>query len=112
MIGLLGGCELLEDLNSHTAAVNVLTTHHSTPEDGEVEPTGLAFENDLGWSVFLEDAVITTSGVALHACDDHKRHDVEMYWGQLPEDLSEGELTTIGLGGVTIPVGGGIATAD
>jgi hypothetical protein len=107
-ITLVGsGCDLLESLDGDgTTVVQLFTTHHATPEDGEMPNRGEAgeyriFETDEGWSVTLMSGYITTSGVTLHSCDG-ETEAVDLFWGDLAEDLNESDLDLSSLGSVEV----------
>lgn len=105
----LGGCELLDAINGDGALVNVYTTHHATPERGAFPNRGGAYEarefkNDEGWDIVLTHGYVTTVGASLTSCDGSSRK-VDLYWGQLPENLSARDLELEGVGGVDVPSG-------
>ncbi len=94
---LLGsGCDLLEAFdNSGTTLVQMMVTHHATPEDGifpdRSNGDARTFETDDGWTVSLRAAFVTTSHATLHECNGG---DVEFdtFWGQLPENINNTDL--------------------
>ena len=106
---LATGCDLLDQLNTHSGIVDVFATSHGTPdEEGNLPARNgqqLIFVNDLGWEIFVDEAYITTAGVSLQACAGDT-FDVQMYWGPLAEDVgltADSEHT--GLGGVRVESG-------
>ena len=111
LLGLLAttGCE--EFLNAfdpdsgHTM-VNVLSTHHATPENGVVPDRGgdgevRVFDNDTGWSVHLAEAYVTTRDVTLERCDGNSMA-VDQYFGSLAESFTDEDLGRSTIGGVEV----------
>jgi hypothetical protein len=86
--------------------VNVFTAHHGTavssafPSYG-AEGISRVFTNDLGWTIRLTEAYVTTKNVELIGCDG-KTTDVSLYWGPWAEDIiAIGDTLVQGIGGVT-----------
>jgi hypothetical protein len=106
---LTAGCELqslFDDLQNDSTLVDVLVTHHATPEDGMFPDRGgegemRVFQSDEGWTIQLVDAIIVTSATTLHECDDASVA-IDMYWGALPEDISGRDLDTLTLGSTKV----------
>lgn len=106
---LSAGCELqslFDDLQNDRTLVDVLVTHHATPQDGMFPDRGgdgemRLFETDEGWTIQLVDAIVVTSGTTLHECDDSSVA-IDMYWGALPEDLSGTDLDALTLGSTEV----------
>ncbi|MEM9455592.1 MAG: hypothetical protein AAGF11_15530 [Myxococcota bacterium] len=90
------GCDLIEALNDKgSTLVQLMVTHHATPEDGFFPDLGSGdirtFDTDEGWTVNLRAAFVTTSSATLHRCGGG---DVafDAFWGQLPEDIIKDDL--------------------
>lgn len=90
------GCDLIEAFNNEgTTLVQLMVTHHATPEDGFFPDLGRGdfrtFDTDEGWTVNLRAAFVTTSSATLHECNGG---DVafDAFWGQLPEDITKEDL--------------------
>ncbi len=100
------GCDLFDAFRDESSLVHVLTTHHGTPEGGAFpnhgEPGSRTYETDLGWTVHLSDAHLTTSAVSLRNCSGDTL-PVEFHYGQFPEDLNEPDLQTKSLGSTEAP---------
>jgi hypothetical protein len=86
--------------------VNVFTAHHGTavssafPSYG-AEGISRVFTNDLGWTIRLTEAYVTTKNVELVACNGGTT-DVSLYWGPWAEDIiAIGDTLVQGIGGVT-----------
>jgi len=104
---LVAGCELqsLFDQNDRTL-VDVMITHHATPENGTFPDRGgdgemRVFPTDEGWEIQLLEAIVVTSATTLHECESDSV-DVDMYWGALPEDFSERDLDALTLGSTSV----------
>ena len=68
------GCDLFGLGPEPTSLVQMLVTHHATPEDGTFPDrrNGLGdqeFDTDTGWTVTLEEAFVVTASTTLNACD-------------------------------------------
>ncbi|HET6582522.1 MAG TPA: hypothetical protein VFG69_03725, partial [Nannocystaceae bacterium] len=108
-VSLAAGCELqslFDDLQNDRTLVDVLVTHHATPEGGMFPDRGgdgemRLFETDAGWTIQLVDAIVVTSATTLHECDDASVA-IDMYWGALPEDLSDTDLDALTLGSTKV----------
>ncbi len=86
--------------------VNVFAAHHGTavssafPSYGS-EGVSRVFTNDLGWTIRLTEAYVTTRSVELVACDGNTTN-VTLYWGPWAEDIIDvGDTVVQGIGGVT-----------
>lgn len=104
------GCDTLFDLGQDPhSLVQVLVTHHATPEDGQFpdkrSPLGnREFDNDEGWTVTLTEAFVVTADVSLQRCDGAEI-GVELYWGPLPENLHSDDLDLFTFGGAEVAPG-------
>ena len=108
-LALTSGCDLLDQFGQSTAIVDVFATSYGSPDaEGNLPArsgTQLSFVNDMGWTVFINEAYVTTASVALRACDGD-RFNVEMYWGALAEPVSDkGDYEVTGLGGARVNTG-------
>jgi len=104
VLGLSTGCDFLDQLTQKTAVVDVFATSHGEPDDMGNMPSRngeqVVFVNDMGWQVFIDDAVITTEAVTLQSCDG-QGFEVEFYWGAFAEAIdSTPDFDVTGLGGV------------
>lgn len=104
------GCQLFDVFTETSGVVDVFATSHGSPDDeGNVPDRNsnqIIFVNDMGWEVFIDEAVITTEGVSLERCDGADNFDVELYWGALAEDLNAApDFDVTGLGGVRVDSG-------
>ncbi|MCA9696098.1 MAG: hypothetical protein KC431_01150 [Myxococcales bacterium] len=98
------GCDFLDQLTQKTAVVDVFATSHGEPDEMGNLPNRnsgqLVFVNDMGWEVFVNDAIVTTEGVTLKSCDG-EGFAVEFYWGAFAEEISSiPDFDVTGLGGV------------
>ena len=96
------GCdEIFSGFGDESALVHVFTSHHGTPEGGGFPDLGnlgsRTYETDLGWTVVIADAHLTTSAVSLRNCSGETQ-PLEFHYGQFPEDLNEPDLETKSLG--------------
>jgi hypothetical protein len=86
----------------------VLAAHHATPVNGEFEAKAedepRVFETDTGWTVTLIEPVVTTTGVILRDCYGGSAW-LDMYWGSFPEDMTDEDLETLTVAGMTVPPG-------
>lgn len=101
------GCDLMEALDGSGGTVQMFATHHATPEDGELsieEGEDRVFETESGWTVVLEEAYVVTSAISLVHCDGSSAQ-ADLYWGQLPENLTAPDLEVTSLGSVEAPAG-------
>ncbi|NVB41150.1 hypothetical protein G6O69_25140 [Pseudenhygromyxa sp. WMMC2535] len=108
-LGMSSGCALLDALTETSAVVDVFATSHGEPDDEGNLPSRnghqVIFVNDMGWEIFIDDAVITTEGVTLRSCDGED-FEVEFYWGALAETFDENpDYDVTGLGGVRATTG-------
>ena len=106
---VLGGCEFIDAFKDQGALVHVFTTHHATPEAGAFPNRGgdekpRMFQNDEGWDITLTHGFVTTVGASLMNCDGSMM-PVDLYWGQLPENLAAKDLQLEGVGGIQVPPG-------
>ena len=92
------GCDLLEALENEvdgTTLVQLMVTHHATPEDGRFPDLSdgelRTFETDEGWTVFLQTGYVTTSHATLGNCNG-ATVDFDPYWGPLPENIGHQDL--------------------
>ncbi len=90
------GCDLLEAFeNEGTTLVQLMVTHHATPEAGMfpdlTNGDARTFETDEGWTVSLRTAFVTTSSATLHECSGGSA-DFDAFWGQLPESFTNTDL--------------------
>jgi len=107
-IAVATGCDLLEQYEDSGGTVNVFSTHHATPRDGDVpERNGNAIRTttDTGWDLIVSEAHLTTVGVTLNHCDGERAHAVDMYFGAYAENLRAPDLELEGVGAVTVPEG-------
>ena len=102
------GCELVDAFAPEpTSLIQVMVTHHGTPENGEFpdRTTSLEgnreFDNDEGWTVTLTRAYVVTADVELRQCSGEPV-PLRQYWGPLPEDLGEEDLDLFTYGGTPI----------
>lgn len=103
------GCDLFGLGGDGTSLVQVLVTHHATPEDGTFPDrrNGLGdqeFETDTGWTVTLDEAFVVTASTTLHACDGSEI-PFDRYWGPLPENLGAPDLDAFTFGGIEVKAG-------
>jgi len=103
------GCDLFGLGPEPTSLVQMLVTHHATPEDGTFPDrrNGLGdqeFDTDTGWTVTLEEAFIVTASTTLHACDGAE-FPFDRYWGPLPENLGATDLDAFTFGGIDVAPG-------
>lgn len=90
------GCDLIDAFNNEgTTLVQLMVTHHATPEDGGfpdlTNGDARTFETDEGWTVSLRAAFVTTSSATLHECNGTSV-PFDAFWGQLPEDITNTDL--------------------
>lgn len=107
-IAVATGCDFLEQYEDSGGTVNVFSTHHATPRDGEIpERNGNAIRTttDTGWDLIVNEAHLTTVGVTLNHCDGERAHAVDMYFGSFAENLRDPDLELEGVGAVTVPEG-------
>ena len=105
----LSGCDLFGLGPEPTSLVQVLVTHHATPEDGTFPDRRSAlgdqeFDNDTGWTVTLDEAFVVTATATLQACDGAEL-PVDRYWGPLPENLGAADLDAFTFGGIDVAPG-------
>lgn len=104
------GCdELFGAFQDDTNLVHVLSTHHSSPQDGSFPSYGIdggfrVFDTDQGWTVTLTEGYVVTSSVGLQQCNGGMT-GVDFHYGQLPEDLRNADLETETLGSKEAPAG-------
>jgi hypothetical protein len=104
---LVAGCELQSLFDQHDRTlVDVLITHHATPENGVFPDRGgegemRVFATDEGWTVQLVEAIVVTSATSLHECEGDSS-EIDMYWGALPEDFRERDLDALTLGSTPV----------
>lgn len=104
------GCDVLEGLEGErSATVQMHVTHHATPEGGIFPDRGdegefRTFETDEGWSVTLQEAFVVTASATLIACDGSSI-PLALYWGALPENITDTDLGLFSFGGVEVDPG-------
>jgi hypothetical protein len=106
---LAAGCDpqsWFDDVQHDRQFVDVLVTHHATPENGSFPDRGgdgemRVFVTDEGWEVKLLEAIVVTSSTTLHQCEDESIA-IDMYWGALPEDFSQRDLDALTLGSTQV----------
>lgn len=106
---LTTGCDNLFGLGSETSLLQVMVTHHATPEDGAfpTKRTALGdsvFDNDEGWHVTLTAAFVVTADVTLETCEGAEL-PLPRYWGPLPEDLNAEDLGLFAFAGTELSPG-------
>src|SRR5688572_17609670 len=109
VVALTSGCDVLDDIEDRDATVQVHVTHHATPADGVFPNLGdegqaRVFDNDAGWAITLEEAFVVTADATLVACDGSV-HELGLYWGPVPENISDTDLDLFSFGGVDVPPG-------
>ncbi len=105
----VGGCDpqsWFDDVQDDRQFVDVLVTHHATPENGTFPDRGgdgemRVFTTDEGWQIQLLEAIVVTSSTTLHQCDDDPIA-IDTYWGALPEDISQRDLDALTLGSTSV----------
>jgi hypothetical protein len=102
------GCDLLEALQNGgggSTLVQLLVTHHATPQDGIFPDLSngemRTFETDDGWTVNLSAAYVTTSRATLHECSGGSV-DFDAFWGQLPENIHQTDLELLSFAAVDV----------
>lgn len=90
------GCDLIEAFqNKGSTLVQLLVTHHATPQDGTFPELSIGdaatFDTDEGWTVSLRTAFVTTAGASLQECNG-ATVDFDAFWGPLPEDINGDDL--------------------
>ncbi|MCA9707917.1 MAG: hypothetical protein KDK70_18845, partial [Myxococcales bacterium] len=90
------GCDLIDAFNNEgSTLVQLMVTHHATPEDGVFPDLSngdiRTFDNDEGWTVNLRAAFVTTSSASLHECSGGTVA-FDNFWGQLPENITNDDL--------------------
>jgi hypothetical protein len=103
------GCDLIEAFkNEDTTLVQLMVTHHSTPQDGTFPALSVGdaatFETDEGWTVSLRSAYITTADASLHECSGGSV-EFESFRGPLPEDINGEDLDLLTFAGVEVEAG-------
>lgn len=104
------GCELLESIEGdRSATVQVHVTHHATPEGGVFPNRGddgefRVFDNDEGWTITLQEAFVVTASATLLACDGTEV-PLDLYWGALPENITDSDLDLFSFGGTEVEAG-------
>jgi hypothetical protein len=103
------GCDLIEAFkNEDTTLVQLMVTHHSTPENGTFPSLSVGdaatFETDEGWTVSLRSAYITTADASLHGCSGNSV-EFESFRGPLPEDINAEDLDLLTFAGVEVEAG-------
>lgn len=104
------GCDVLDGLEGdRSAMVQVHVTHHATPEAGVFPDRGeegefRTFETDEGWTVTLQEAFVVTASATLVACDGSTL-PLGLYWGALPENITDSDLGLFSFGGAEVEPG-------
>ncbi|MEX1363423.1 MAG: hypothetical protein AB1Z98_09875 [Nannocystaceae bacterium] len=105
------GCDLLDAFNDEgTTLVQLMVTHHSTPEDGQFPDLSAGegdlrtFETDEGWTIYLQTAYVTTTQASLGSCGGAEV-DFDSHWGALPENLGSTDLDLKSFGAVEVEAG-------
>lgn len=100
----VSGCDLFTE--DKGGQINVFAAHHGTavsstfPSYGS-EGVSRVFTNDMGWTVRLTEAYVTTKSVELVGCDGATTN-VSLYWGPWAEDIIDvGDVVVQGIGGIT-----------
>ncbi len=111
LLGLVSttGCEDFFDAfkpGTGRTLVHVFSTHHATPENGVVPDRGgdgevRVFDNDMGWTVHLANAIVTTRAVTLERCDGNAMA-VDPYFGSFAENFTSEDLGRSTIGGVQL----------
>lgn len=103
-LSTVSGCVWFEE--DKGGQINVYTAHHGTavesafPEYGD-EGISRIFQNDLGWTIRLSEAYVTTKSVELLECAGPAT-PISLYWGPWAEDIIQvGDTMVEGIGGVT-----------
>lgn len=104
-----GGCDLLDVFTDEgSTLVQLLVTHHATPEDGRFPDLAdgemRTFETDEGWTVYLQAAYVTTTRATLHQCDEGSV-EFEPYWGSLPENFGAQDLDLLSFAAAELSAG-------
>jgi hypothetical protein len=97
---------LFDDVQHDRTLVDVMVTHHATPENGSFPDRGgdgemRVFLTDEGWEIQLLEAIVVTSATTLHECESDSV-DLDMYWGAVPEDFSQRDLDALTLGSAQV----------
>jgi len=100
------GCDLIEAFkNEGTTLVQLMVTHHGTPENGAFPSLQVGdaatFETDEGWTVSLRTAYITTAHASLHECNGGSV-DFDAFHGPLPENINDEDLDLLTFAGVEV----------
>jgi hypothetical protein len=102
------GCDLIEAIGGGgkgTTLVQLLVTHHATPQDGTFPSLSVGeaatFETDEGWTVSLRTAYITTASATLHECGG-EAVAFDVFNGPLPEDMNDEDLDLLTFAGVEV----------
>jgi len=103
------GCDLIDAFkNEDTTLVQLMVTHHATPQDGTFPSLSVGdaatFETDEGWTVSLRSAYITTADATLHSCSGSSV-EFESFRGPLPEDINGEDLDLLTFAGVEVEAG-------
>jgi len=103
------GCDLLDALNDEgSTLVQLMVTHHATPQDGQFPDLSdgelRTFDNDEGWTVFLQTALVTTSHATLRECSGGSI-EFDSYWGPLPENIGAADLDLLSFAAVEVEAG-------
>ena len=103
------GCDLIDAFkNEDTTLVQLMVTHHSTPQNGTFPSLSVGdaatFETDEGWTVSLRSAYITTADASLHGCSGDSV-EFESFRGPLPEDMNGEDLDLLTFAGVEVEAG-------
>jgi len=104
LAGLVAPSNGCFEFNPNVGYVEILGTHHGTPQDGKFPDFGAAaqprvFKNDEGWKIKLSATYVTTTAIELESCTTEERAPVELNWGPLAENFIEkGDRANLGIG--------------
>ncbi len=102
------GCDLLEAFgNEGSTVVQLMVTHHATPQDGMFPDLAgnngehRTFDTDEGWTILLTAAYVTTSHASLTGCNGTEV-DFDAFYGQLPENMGHADLDLLSFASVEV----------
>lgn len=101
------GCDLIDAFgNEGTTLVQLMVTHHATPQDGSFPALTVGdattFDTDEGWTVSLRSAYVTTTHASLNECNSGRAVDFDSFWGPLPEDINDEDLDLLSFAAVEV----------